>query len=174
LVGAAFAFALALRREQREWVAEARTVDGRPAAGVALRFGSGASATTDARGEARVGASGDRESVAAENGTRAAGWAGVSASAPPFEIARTVSVPLQPPLAVDVFARVEAGVLRWRVADAAGRAQPGRPVRLRSATVRLGPAEPDGEGGRAALQGGRGPVAVVDEATGIAAVVEVP
>jgi hypothetical protein len=47
-------------------------------------------------------------------------------------------------------------------------------VRLRARGVELGPPERDGEGGRAALRGGRGAVAVVDEASGVAAVVEVP
>jgi hypothetical protein len=165
---------LALRRHGAEWVAEARTVDARPAAGVPLRFGSGGAATTDARGEARVAAADDRETVEAANGARAAGWAGVAAPSPPFEIARSVPVALEPRSPVDVVARVEGGALRWRVADAAGRALPGRAVRLRSSAVRLGPAERDGDGGRAALQGGKGPVAVVDEATGVAAIVEVP
>lgn len=165
---------LALRRRGREWVAEARTVDGRPAEGAVLRFGSGTRATTDARGEARARAAGDRETVTAPNGARAAGWAGVEPPAAPFELARTVEVALEPQAPVDVVARVDGAVLRWKVSDAGGRALPGRPVRLRSAEVKLGPAERDGEGGRAALRGGRGTVAVVDEGTGVAAVVEVP
>lgn len=165
---------LALRREGRGWVAGARTVDARPAAGVPLRFGSGAAATTDARGEARAPASSDRESVEAPNGARAAAWARAGTAAPPFEISRTIAVPLRPPSPVDVVARLDGKVVRWRIADAAGNALAGRAVRLRSATVQLGPAERDGDGGRAPVHGGRGPVAVVDEATGVAAVVEVP
>jgi hypothetical protein len=163
---------LSLRHEGSAFVAEARTVDGRPAAGVPLRFGSGVEATTDARGEVRVPAAAPRETVAAGTGARAAGWEGVSPPPAPFEIARTVIVPLRPPTPVDVVARVEGGLLRWRV-ERDGRPLAARPVALRSGAVELGPAETDAEGGRAAIRGGRGLVAVVDEATGVSAVVEV-
>ncbi len=165
---------LALHREGSDWVAAARTVDARPAAGVSLRFGSGAVAITDARGEARVRGAGPRETVTAENGARAAGFEGAAAPAAPFEIARTVAVALRPPSPVDVAARVEGGYLRWRVVDAAGRPLPGRAVALRGRGVALGPAEGDANGGRAQLRGGRGTVAVIDTATGVGAVVEVP
>jgi hypothetical protein len=165
---------LSLRREGRGWIAVARTVDGRPAAGVPLRFGSGATATTNLRGEARVVAAGERETVAAPGGARAAGWAGIAPPPAPFELARTLTVLLRPPAPVEVVARVEAGVLRWRVEDGDGRALPGRAVSLRAGAVALASPERDGEGGRAAVRSGHGPVAVVDEATGVAAVVEVP
>jgi hypothetical protein len=165
---------LSLRSERGQWIAAARTVDARPAAGAALRFGSGATATTDARGEARVPARGPRETVAAANGARAAGFAGLPSLPAPFEIARTIAVGLRPPAPVDVLARVEAGFLRWRVVDAGGGALPGRPIALRGRGVALGPPERDAEGGRAELRGGRGTVAVIDVTTGIAAVVEVP
>jgi hypothetical protein len=165
---------LTLRRDGAEWVATARTADARPAAGVALRFGAGALATTDARGEARAPAASPAGSVAAANGARAAGWEGVAPPPAPFELARTVAVALRPPVAVDVVARVEGGALRWRIEDAAGRPLPGRDVTLRPRGVDLGPAERDGDGGRAVVRGGRGLVAVVDEATGVGAVVEVP
>jgi hypothetical protein len=165
---------LALRSERGRWVAVARTVDARPAAGAALRFGSGATATTDARGEARAPARGPQETVTAENGARAAGFEGLSPPLPPLEISRTIAVGLRPPAPVDVLARVEGGFLRWRVMDASGRALQGRPIALRGRGVALGPPEHDSEGGRAELRGGRGTVAVVDVTTGIAAVVEVP
>src|SRR6266545_3056932 len=164
---------LALRREGRSWVAEARTADGRPAADVRLRFGSGAEATTDARGEARAKGSEDRETVAGPGGVRAAGWAGIAPPAAPFEIARTVEVALRPPSPVEVVASVEAGAIRWRVEDPEGRPLAGRRVTLRAADVELGPAEHDGDGGRAPIRRGRGLVAVVDAETGVAAVVEV-
>lgn len=165
---------LSLRRERAGWVAAARTVDARPAAGVTLRFGSGRSATTDARGEARAPGAGPRETVSAANGARAAGFEGVTPPAAPFEIARTVTVLLRPPSAVDVVARVEGRWLRWRIVDAGGSVLPGRAVALAGKDVALGPPERDGDGGRAEVRGGRGMVAVIDEATGIAAVVEVP
>jgi len=164
---------LALRREGRSWVAEARTADGRPAADVRLRFGSGAEATTDARGEARAKGSEDRETVAGPGGVRAAGWAGIAPPAAPFEIARTVEVALRLPSPVEVVASVEAGAIRWRVEDPEGRPLAGRRVTLRAADVELGPAEHDGDGGRAPIRRGRGLVAVVDAETGVAAVVEV-
>jgi hypothetical protein len=165
---------LSLRREGGEWIAEARTVDARPAAGVTLRFGSGAEATTDARGEARAKGAGAAETVSAPGGARAAGWAGIVPPAAPFEIARTVKVALRPPSAVDVVVQVEPGAVRWRVEDSEGRPLPARRVSLRGHGVELGRAEPDGDGGRAAIRGGRGTVAIVDVETGVAAVAEVP
>jgi hypothetical protein len=87
---------LTLRREGRSWVATARTVDGRPAAGVALRFGSGADARTDARGEARAPARGAAESVVGPGGVRAAGWEGIHSPEAPFEIERKIEVRLRP------------------------------------------------------------------------------
>ncbi len=86
---------------------------------------------------------------------------------------RTVQVSLRPAAPVDVAARVEAGAVRWRVEDGAGRPLVGRRVVLRADGVELGPVEADGDGGRAAIRGGRGLVAVVDFETGVAAVVEV-
>ncbi len=167
---------VSLRLDGREWVAEARTVDGRPAAGAALRFGSGREATTDARGEARAPAAAGaeaRETVSSRSGARAAGWAGVSPPPARFELSRVVRVALRPPSPVDVVASVEGGVLRWRVEDASGRPIPARRIVLRADGVLLGPAEPDGDGGRAAVRSGRGLVAIQDLETGVAAVVEV-
>jgi hypothetical protein len=165
---------LSLRREQGRWIAVARTIDARPATGASVRFGSGAVVATDARGEASTPASGPVESVTAANGARVAGFEGFSPPPEPFEITRTISIALRPSAPVDVVARVEGGSLRWRVVDAAGGPLPGRTIALHSRGVSLGPPERDAEGGRAALRGGRGTVAVIDVATGIAAVVEVP
>lgn len=165
---------LALRPAQGGWVAEARSVDARPVPGVRLRAGSGAEAATDARGEARLPGGGAREAVVAPSGARAAGFAGVQPPPSPVALARTLKVPLRPPTAVDVVAEVAGGVLRWRVEEEGGRPLPGRRVVLRAEGVELGPAERDGEGGKAAVVRGRGLVAVQDAETGIAAVVEVP
>jgi hypothetical protein len=141
---------------------------------VPLRFGGGAEATTDARGEARARGAGTAETVSAPGGARAAGWAGIVPPHAPFEITRTVSVSLRPPSAVDVIVEVEPGAVRWRVEDSEGRPLPARRVSLRGHGVDLGPAERVGDGGRAAIRGGRGTVAVVDVETGVAAVAEVP
>jgi hypothetical protein len=165
---------LALRQVPGGWLAEARAVDARPVPGARLVFGSGVEATTDARGEARVPGSGPRESVVARSGARAAGFAGAASPPSPIACARTVRVPLRPPTPVDVIAAVEGGVLRWRVEGEGGRPIPGRRVSLRGDGVELGPAERDGDGGRAAVRGGHGLVAVQDVETGVAAVVEVP
>jgi len=73
-------------------------VDGRPAAGVRLRFGSGAEATTDARGEARTAARGETETVSGPRGLRAAGWEGIEPPEAPFEIERKIEVRLRPPV----------------------------------------------------------------------------
>jgi hypothetical protein len=162
-----------LRREGSDWVAEARAVDGRPAEGVALAFGSGAHATTDARGAAHVAARGDEETVVAAGGARGCGWAGVGSPAAPTAIERTVEVALRPPSPVDVVASAEGGVVSWRVEDAAGTVLPGRRVALRASGVELGPVQADGPGGRAAVRRGAGTVAVVDVETGVAAVLEV-
>jgi hypothetical protein len=165
---------LALRPVPGGWVAEARTVDARPVPGLRVAFGSGVEATTDARGEARAAATGPRETVTARSGARAAGFVGVPPPPEPFEISRTVRVALRPPTAVDVFASVEGGVVRWRIDDERGRPIPARRVVLRAEGVSLGPVEPDGDGGKAAVRGGHGLVAVVDAESGVAAVVEVP
>lgn len=165
---------LSLWRDGDLWVAEARTVDGRPAAGVSLRFGSGAEAVTGARGEARIPARGATETVRAGNGARAAGFAGAGRAEAPFEVERIVTVALAPRAAVQVLARVEGRRVHWRVLDEGGKPIPRRPIVLRSSNVELGAPEPDGDGGRTAIRGGQGPVAVVDVETGIAAVVEVP
>lgn len=173
LAPGADAAALSLRRERGTWIAEARTVDARPAAGVAIRFGSGAAATTDARGEARTPARGPAETAEAAGGARAAGWEGIAPPRSPIAIGRAVTVALRPASPVDVVARVEGGAVRWRVLGPDGAPLPGRAVVVRGAGVALGPAVPDGDGGRAPVLGGRGGVAVVDEATGVAAIVEV-
>jgi hypothetical protein len=163
-----------LRQEGNRWIAAARTADARPAAGVAVRFGSGAQAVTDARGEASAAARSPVETVVAEGGARAAGWSGIASPVPPAAIARDVGVALRPPSPVDVVARVEGRTLAWRVEDADGRPLPGRRVVLRARGVSVGLAQPAGEGGQAALGDGAGTVAVVDAETGVAAVVEVP
>jgi hypothetical protein len=161
-----------LAREGGEWVARARTIDGRPAARVPLRFGSGAEAATDARGEARGPPRGEAETVRGPGGLRAAGWAGLEPPPAPFAVERTVAVAIGPPLPVDVVAWVAGGFVRWRLEDPPGTARPGRRVLLRSTGVALGPPEPDGVGGRARIEGGSGTIAVVDAETGVAAVVE--
>lgn len=164
--------ALWLARAGGDWVAVARDVDGRPAAGVPLEFGSGGVVASDSRGEARSSAGGDAETVRAPGGARAAGWSGRSVPPPPAELSAVAEVPLAPDLPVDVRAVVEAGFVRWRITGAEGRALPGRPVRVESSGPRLGPVEPDGEGGRCRAEG-RGTVTVVDRQTGLAAVVEI-
>jgi hypothetical protein len=154
-------------------VAEARAHDARPASGVALLFGSGARATTDARGEARCPASGPTETVASPDGARAAGFEGLEPPEAPTAVSREIEVRLRPASPVDVVARVDGRTLRWRVEDASGAALSGRAVVLRGSGVEVGPAEAEPGGGRAALGAGRGTVAVVDGETGVAAVVEV-
>jgi hypothetical protein len=165
---------LSLRKDRGEWVAQARTVDARPAAGVALRSGAGDERTTDARGEARFPGDGARLTVSAANGARACGFAGIDPPVQPFELAETIRVPLRPPTSVDVVARLEGRVVHWRVEDERGRAIPGRRVFVRGVGVELGPIERDGEGGRAAVRSGAGLLSVVDAESGVAAVVEVP
>jgi hypothetical protein len=165
---------LVLRPVPGGWLAEARTVDGRPVPGLPVAFGGGAHATTDVRGEARVAGAGPRESVTARSGARAVAFAVAPPPPAPFELSRTIRVALRPPTAVDVFATVERGVLRWRIDDERGRPVPARRVVLHAEGVTLGPVEPDGDGGQAAVRGGHGLVAVVDAETGVAAVVEVP
>jgi hypothetical protein len=165
---------LSLRPAARGWLAEARTVDGRPAVGAEVRFGSGALARTDARGEARSEAGTPGETAVAASGARAAGWAGVVPPAAPIEISRSVEVALRPPSPVDVVASLDGKVVRWRVEGEDGNPLPARKVLLRSADVQLGAPERDGEGGRAAVLGGHGLVAVQDAETGVVAVLEVP
>ncbi len=162
-----------LRREGDEWVASARSVDMRPAAGIRLRFGSGATAVTDDRGEARAAAGAASETVEAEGGLHAAGWTGFGLPAPPFAIARTFSIALAPEAPVDVWARVQGRVLRWRVQDASGGRLLGRAVHLQANGVRLGAIEAD-EGGGHCTVAGKGIVAVIDDQSGVAAVVELP
>jgi hypothetical protein len=165
---------LALRRAGETWVAEARSHDARPSAGVPLVFGSGARATTDARGEARAPATGPVETVTSSDGARAAGWAGIDPPLAPTAISRVVEVRLRPPSPVDVVARVEGRTLHWRVEDAAGAPVAGRAVVLRGSGLEVGPPVAEPGGGRAALGPGQGTVAVIDAETGVAAVVEVP
>jgi hypothetical protein len=164
---------LGLRRRGAEWVAEARTHDARPAVGVPLAFGSGARATTDARGEARVAAAGPAETVVSQDGARAAAWEGFEPPEAPTAIARELEVHLRPGSPVDVVARVEGRTLRWQVQDAAGGPLSARPVVLRASGLVVGPPQLLPGGGRATLGPGRGTVAVVDVETGVAAVVEV-
>jgi hypothetical protein len=164
--------ALVLRRDGPEWVASARGLDARPAAGVEVRFGSGVTAVTDVRGEAREPARGPSETAAATGGARAAAWEGFTPAVPPIALEEVFDVPLGPEAKVDVRVSVEGGFLRWRVRDAQGRVLPGRRVRLEASGVRLGPSEPDGEGGRCRAEG-RGTATVADVETGVAALVEV-
>ncbi len=172
LASSSNAASLWLGRDGGDWVATARDVDGRPAVGVPLRFGSGEAVATGARGVARVPARGGAQSVRAPGGARAAAWSGHEVRPPPASLSVVAEVPLAPEAPVDVRAAAEGGLLRWRVTGRDGRPLAGRAVRLLASGPRLGPAEPDGEGGRCRLEG-RGTVAVVDAASGVAAVVEV-
>ena len=164
---------LALRRRGDTWVAEARSHDARPVPGVEVRFGSGRTATTDARGEADEPATGISETVTGPDGVRAAAWEGLDPPAAPTSIARDVEVRLRPAAPVDVRARVDGRTLRWRVESGEGAALAGREVVLSARGVEVGAPERDGDEGRAALGPGQGTVAVVDVETGVAAVVEV-
>jgi len=165
---------LFLWREAGGWAVAARGAAGGPVPGVELELGSGPRVVTDARGEARAGAEpGNRaESVRAPGGARAAGFAGFAPRVPAAALSRVVRVPLAPLSQVDVRARAEGRVLRWKVFGADGRPLAGRAVRLEPAGVRLGAQERDGEGGRCTVEGS-GMVAVGDAETGVAAVVEV-
>jgi hypothetical protein len=178
---------LGLRPGPRGWIAEARTVDARPAVGVEVRFGSGASARTDAKGEACSASAASTETAVARglegegrgegpftSGVRAAAWAGIVPPAAPIEISRTVQVALRPPAPVDVVASLDGRAVRWRVEGDDGKPLPARRILLRSADVQLGPPERDGDGGRAAILRGHGLVAIQDAESGVAAVLEVP
>lgn len=164
------AASLQLQREGGLWLAVARTIDGGPAVGVPLRFGSGAAAVSDARGEARVPAKGPAETVSGPRGLRAAGWEGFALPVPSIAISKEVKVPLQPPGGVDIRVRREGRFVKWRVIRAPGELS--KPLRLLSTGVRLGPTEPDGDGWRAEVNG-LGVVTVVDPESGVAAVLEV-
>ncbi len=166
------ASALFLHRDGEEWVASARSLDARPAAGVEVRFGSGARAVTGASGEAREPAKGPSETAVAAGGARAAAWQGFASAAPRVALEEVFDVPLGPEAKVDVRVGVEGGFLKWRVRDAQGRALPGRRVRIEASGVRVGPPEPDGDGGRCRAEGA-GTATVVDAETGVAAVVVV-
>jgi hypothetical protein len=172
LPAASAAAALFLRSDGAEWVASARGLDGGPAAGLEIRFGSGARAVTDARGDAREPAVGPSETAVAAGGARAAAWRGFPAAVPPVALERIFEIALGPEAEVDVRASVDGGYLRWKVRDPQGRVLAGRRVRLEASGVRLGTPEPDGEGGRCRAEG-QGTATVVDAETGIAAVVEV-
>ncbi|MFT3916364.1 MAG: hypothetical protein QM704_20500 [Anaeromyxobacteraceae bacterium] len=163
---------LALRRRGASWVAEARAHDGRPVAGVAVRFGGGRVETTDARGEASVPAAGPTETVTAP-GARAAGWEGFEPPAQPVTLDFEFPVRLRPPSPVVVHAILRGRVLSWRVGDGQRETLPGRRVVVKARGVEVGPIEADGSGGRVTLGPGTGTVAVVDAETGVAAVVEV-
>lgn len=169
---ASSATALYLRHGGAEWIASARGLDGGAVAGLEIRFGSGARAVTDARGDAREPATGSSETAVAANGARAAAWQGFPGAVPPVALERIFEIPLGPEAQVDVRASVDGGFLRWKVRDPQGRALPERRVRLEASGVRLGPSEPDGEGWRCRAEG-RGTATVVDAETGVAAVVEV-
>jgi hypothetical protein len=164
---------LSLHRERAAWVAVVRDVDARPVAGVAVRFGGGQRGVTDARGEARIGAKGPAETVEGPSGLRAIAWEGATTPAPALSVTRDVELALRPPGSVDVAASLEGGWIRWKVRAPDGAALPGRAVSAESDTVRLGPVEVDGEGGRCAVRGGKGTVAVIDAESGVAAILEV-
>jgi len=172
-VPAAEAARLSLRRDGPDWVAEARAVDGRPAQGVPLRFGDGAAAATDERGEARLAAREASETVTGPAGLRAAAWGWAAPAPEPAALARRAVVSLRPADAVDVAAAFDGRAVTWVVRGAAGEPDPARAVLLRPGAVRLGPPERNGGGWRAEVLAGRGPVAVIDAESGSAAVVEV-
>jgi hypothetical protein len=163
---------LSLHREGGEWKAVARDADARPVAGVALRFGSGRHALTDARGEARTAAKGPAETVEGPAGLRAIAWEGAPTPAPALSVTRDVELALRPPGSVDVSAALEGGWIRWKVRGPDGAALPGRTVSVESDSVRLGSVEADGDGGRCAVRGGKGTVAVIDAESGAAAILE--
>ena len=164
---------LSLRRDGLDWVAEARAVDGRPAQGVALRFGGGARAITDERGEARLVATGPAETVTGPVGLRTAAWGWAPPPPAPAALVRRVVVSLRPPDAVDVAAGFDGRAISWVVRGAGGEPDPARAVLLRPGAVRLGPPQRQGGGWRAEVLGGQGPVGVIDAESGSAAVVEV-
>jgi hypothetical protein len=164
---------LSLHRAGDEWVAVARDVAARAVQGVAVRFGGGQRGVTDARGEARSAAKGPVETVEGPAGLRAIGWAAAPAPIPALSVMREVRLALRPPGSVDVAAVVEGGWIRWQVRAPDGAALAGRAVTAESDTVKLGPVEVDGGGGRCALRGGNGTVAVTDTESGSAAILEV-
>lgn len=162
---------LTLARSGGSWLATVRDVDRRPVAAVPLRFASGARAVTDARGEARIAAKGSVESVEGPAGLRAEG---VQEGAPsPISIEREGRIALRPPGTVDVEAAREGGTIRWTVRGPDGAVLPGRTVKLTSEGVELGPVEHDGPGGRCAVRGGKGFVAIEDAESGATTLLEV-
>jgi hypothetical protein len=164
---------LSLGQLAGSWVAVVRDVDQRPVADVPLRFGSGARAVTDARGEARGEAKGATETVEGPAGLRAAGRAGTPPTVTPIAIAGEGRIALRPPGSVDVDAVQEGGWIRWKVRSPDGAALADRAVKVTSATVELGPVEKEPGGGRCALRGGRGLVALEDVESGATALLEV-
>ncbi|HSM93076.1 MAG TPA: hypothetical protein VLT47_09315 [Anaeromyxobacteraceae bacterium] len=165
---------LSLHRVGSEWVAVARDVDARPVAGVPLRFGGGEQGATDARGEVRRAARGSVETVQGPSGLQAIAWAAAPTPIPALSVSRTVSLALRPPGSVDVVATLDRGWIRWKVVSPGGEVLPARKVSVESDSVRVGPVEPQGDGGQCAVRGGKGAVAVVDLESGAAAVLEVP
>jgi hypothetical protein len=172
LPAASAAAALFLRHEGAVWIASARGLAGGPVPGLEIRFGSGSRAVTDARGDAREPVVGPSETAMASGGARAAAWQGFPVAVPPVALERVFDVLLGPEASVDVRASAEGGYLRWKVRDPGGRVLPGRRVRLEASGLRLGPPEPEGDGGRCRAEG-QGTATVVDAETGVAAVVEV-
>ena len=164
---------LSLHRVGDDWVAVARDVAARPVAGVAVRFGGGRGAVTDARGEARSAAKGPVETVEGPAGLRAIGWEAARLQGPALSVTRDVRLALRPPGSVDVAARLDGGWLRWQVRSPDGASLAGRAVTAESDAVQLGPLEVDGDGGRCAVRGGKGTVAVTDVESGAAAILEV-
>ncbi|MGB8929994.1 MAG: hypothetical protein WCC48_01960, partial [Anaeromyxobacteraceae bacterium] len=100
-------------------------------------------------------------------------WEWAATPAPGLSVTRDVELALRPPGSVDVAASLAAGWIRWKVRGPDGATLPGRAVSAESDTVRLGPVEVDGDGGRCAVRGGNGTVAVIDAESGVAAILEV-
>lgn len=170
--GGAPAF-LSLGEEGGAWLAVLRDVELRPVAGAGLRFGSGAHAVTDARGEARIPRKTETERVEGPAGLRAEGRAGSPPFSPPIYVERELRIALRPPGTIDVDAALDGGWIRWTVRGEDGAPLADRAVRVAGEGVALGPPERRDGGGRCAVRGGKGTVAVVDVESGATALVEV-
>jgi hypothetical protein len=164
---------LSLHRVGSSWVAIARDVAARPVAGVEVRFADCAGGATDARGEIRCASNNAVQTATGPAGLRAIGWAATPLPVPSIQIERDVVLALRPPGAVDVAARREGSWIHWRVLSPEGAPLAGRSVSVASGTVELGPVEPEERGGRCAIRGGAGTVAVTDDESGATALVEV-
>jgi hypothetical protein len=163
---------LALWRAGNEWVALALGADAHPVSGAPLRFGAGATASTDAHGVARTPARGETEWVRSESGARAAGWSDRGPPARSDGMEKSFPVPLRPRSAVDVRVRRDGGVIRFWVEDPEGKLLSDRQVALAASGLRLGEVARSKGMGSCPIQGS-GTVTVTDVATGVAAVLEV-